>query len=128
MVKKLAAFAVSLLASVGFVVAVATPAHAAPCNPTFPANVLYLHDSADFCGGREAYSIGNMATNTCIYLGAPRPGNWAGSVYNKTNRSVILSDSINCTGSPSAGVAAFNMIYNLSSYSLYNKVSSVRVI
>lgn len=128
MTRKIVALAASLVLTAGAVLAGASPAQAwTYCNPNTPANVLYLFDNQGLCGTSAGFSIANMPPNTCLYITSPY-GNWAGSVYNKTGRNVILSDAINCTGA-SQGIPPWGIDQDLyANPNIGNKVSSALVV
>jgi len=128
--RKLAVMAVSLLASVGVMVGVATPAHAwTYCNPPMSSGVMYFTDNQGYCGDVWAWTITAADAGDCIYLG--QYANRAGSVANKSGRAIIATDSINCTGSDSFSMPAGQShpnLYAINGKDLGNKISAFYVV
>lgn len=107
--------------------ATAAPAQAYPsCSPSATAGMLHLYDLQGYCGSSYQWYV---TPGQCIYLGSPAPGNWAGSVWNRSTRGIILSSNTNCTGDSVAirpGTSHPNL-YSIGGYNLGNRVSSFYV-
>lgn len=116
-----------LLAMSG-VFATATPAAAwSYCSTSgAPVAVIILYDNQGYCGTLHSWY---PTANQCIYLDSPEPGNWAGSVWNRTPYSIILYSNTNCTGDL-AGVYGYTShpnLYAIDGQDLGNRVSSIFV-
>lgn len=129
MIRRIVATLVALLIAAGLSLAEATPAVAYPRCSTAgaPVAVIILYDEQGYCGTLHSWY---PTSGQCIYLSSPEPGNWAGSVWNRTTHAIILYDNINCTGSTLAGVYGYTShpnLYAIGPVNLGNKVSSIFV-
>lgn len=109
------------------VLGIATPAEAwTYCSPSTAASTLILFDQQGYCGTFYAWYV---VPGQCVYLDSPAPGNFAGSVWNRTSRGIILSSSTNCTGNSvaiQAGTSHPNL-YSINGQNFGNTISSFYV-
>lgn len=127
MVRRIVLSLAALLLGVSGSAVVAAPAAAwTYCSPSTAVGTLNLFDNQGYCGDSYQWYV---VPGQCVYLDSPAPGNFAGSVWNRTSRGIILSSQTNCQGDSvaiPAGTSHPNL-YSINGDDFGNTVSSFYV-